>query len=134
MIAWLKKLFGTNKAIPKEDAALDKWYHVTFDEASIYRDVKPPGKTGYNDQLDWSDIIRVGFQSSGVNFSDDLYIFTSERPESYLIPLDANGGDALWHEIIQRGYFDRKLAIEIAATAYGFAYWPPEQPDKPDAP
>jgi len=53
-----------------------------------------------------------------------LYLFTNERPESYLTPTTAEGGDALWDEIIRRGPFDAGLAIEAASATDRLFCWP----------
>lgn len=47
--------------------------------------------------------------------SDELYIFIQDRPESYLIPLDALGGLDLWQEILQKELFPADVAVEMAS-------------------
>ena len=66
---------------------LADWYHVRFDEKALYRDVAPAGRAPWTDTFDWADVIRVCFMAGDGLTSDDLYIFTSKREESYLIPL-----------------------------------------------
>jgi hypothetical protein len=56
---------------------------------------------------------------------DEIYIFTSERPESYLIPMEASGALELWNEIIKRELFSAKLAVEAASTVGQLFIWPP---------
>ena len=80
--------------------SLDTWYHVSFDKEHVYRKVDPPGQEGWNDKLRWKDIIRTCFHPGGFLETDELYIFTKEREESYLIPLEAEGASNLWGEII----------------------------------
>jgi hypothetical protein len=58
--------------------------------------------------------------------SDGIYVFTNQRPESYVIPTEANGGGALWSEILRRGLFDPSLAIEAARSTGGIYCWPPQ--------
>ena len=72
--------------------SLETWYHVSFDKEYIYRKVDPPGGEGWNDKCRWDDIIRICFQPGDFLQTDEIYIFTSEREESYLIPIDADGG------------------------------------------
>jgi len=60
---------------------------------------------------------------------DDIYLFTHLRPESYVIPTEAHGGPELWNEIIERGLFDAKLAIEAATSVGGVFCWPPDPRD-----
>jgi len=106
-------------------SALSDWYNVSFDDKYVYRDVKPPGRDGWEDKFEWKDVIRVCFQAGDLYSSDEMYIFVKDREESYLIPTEANGGSELWGEIIERELFDAKLAIEVATDADGGFYcWP----------
>ncbi len=57
----------------------------------------------------------------------NLYIFTSQRPESYVIPTEADGGGALWNEIFDRGLFDPELTIQAATSDSGLFCWPPRR-------
>ena len=59
--------------------------------------------------------------------SDGIYVFTSERPESYVIPTEASGGQDFWFEILRRQLFDAKLAGEAAASRGGLYCWPPQE-------
>ena len=104
--------------------SLSKWYHVTFDVENIYRNVNPPNEESWTDQLQWKDIIRICFKLGDLYTSDELYMFTDKREESYLIPIEANGGIELWNEIISRKLFDADLAIKIASTIDGIYCWP----------
>ncbi|MEO6061844.1 MAG: hypothetical protein ABIQ99_07905 [Thermoflexales bacterium] len=58
--------------------------------------------------------------------SDDLYVFTSRREESYLIPTDADGGSALVGELIRRGLFPPDLMLEAVQTEGTLFCWPSE--------
>ena len=104
--------------------SLDSWYHVTFDKEFIYRVVEPPNQETWNDKVRWEDIIRICFHPGDFLETDELYIFTNEREESYLIPLEADGGSELWGEIIGRNFFDAELAIKAATTTEGIYCWP----------
>lgn len=107
---------------------LKNWYHVTFDEKGITRNVDPPEKESWTDFVPWDRIIRICFKSAEYFlYTDEIYIFTKDRPESYLIPMDADGGGELWDEFINRGLFDAKLAIETASAGEDELFcWPPE--------
>ena len=106
---------------------LENWYHVKFDETTVYRKVHPPGREEWSDQLEWVDIIRICFKPGDVFTPDEIYIFTNKRPESYLIPIEADGGLELWHEIIHRNLFPAKLAIKVATLTEGVFCWPEEE-------
>lgn len=104
---------------------LDSWYRVTFDATHVYRDVRPPGGEAWQDQCAWADIIRVCFEPGDFLLTDTIYLFTNQRPESYEIPTDADGGGALWGEIVRRGLFDAQRAIAVALGTEGLECWPP---------
>jgi hypothetical protein len=59
--------------------------------------------------------------------SDGIYVLTSQRPESYVIPTEAEGGPELWSEILRRGLFDPQLAIEAMRSPGGLFLWPPDR-------
>jgi hypothetical protein len=92
------------------------WFRVTFDETSIYLDVSPPSRDPWQARIEWARVIRICFKSGDLFSSDDIYIFTDERPESRVIPTEAAGGPDLWNEIIRRGLFDAELAIRAASS------------------
>src|SRR5262249_3245926 len=100
------------------------WYHVRFDASGITRDVRPPQKAAWQDQIAWQDIARVCFKTQEFYESDEIYIFTRQRPESYLIPTEAIGGQALLQELIHRGLFDAELAIQAMSTTNELFCWP----------
>ena len=90
----------------------DEWFRVQFDEANISLNVNPPNRSPWAAQIKWERIIRICFNAGDLENPDEIYIFTDERPESYLIPIAASGGDALWDEIIHRDLFDAEVAIQ----------------------
>jgi hypothetical protein len=101
--------------------SLDTWYFVAFDEQFISLKIRD-GVT----QIRWDTIIRVCYRVQSIPWllTDEIYIFTSDRPESYLIPTEAFGGPQLWGEIVRRGKFDEKLAKEMIKKD-GLYCWPP---------
>ena len=107
--------------------SLETWYHVSFDKNKVYRDVEPSGEEAWKDEFLWEAIIRICFKPNDFLSSDELYIFTSERPESYLIPTEADGGSNLWAEIIEKGFFDAELSIEAATATEGIYCWPADE-------
>lgn len=105
---------------------LEDWYQVTFDDQSIYLDIRPNEEAARGTTIQWADIIRVCFKPGNYIVSDEIYIFISERAESYLIPVEASGGNELWMEIIGRNLFDAQLAIDVASKIDGVYCWPKE--------
>lgn len=95
---------------------LREWYFVSFDDSAIALQVNPPDGVAWKETIQWERIIRVCFKAGDWSESDEIYIFTDERAESYVIPTEADGGQALWCEILNRMLFDAEIAIE-AATA-----------------
>jgi len=109
---------------PRAESDLAGWFVVTYDQVEVRLDVAPPGRTPWKDSFAWSSIQRVCFASEGPGSSDGIYIFTSKRPESYVIPTEARGGQDVWSEFIRRGLFDAQLAIQAAGSANGLFCWP----------
>jgi hypothetical protein len=106
--------------------ALADWYHVRYDEDAVHRDVAPANRAPWSDRFDWVDVVRVCFMTGDGLTSDELYVFTSRREESYLIPTDADGGSALVGELIHRGLFPADLMLEAVTTEGRLFCWPPE--------
>ncbi len=93
---------------------LSTWYEVSFDETHVYRAVDPPkGGEGWDDKFKWEDIIIICFNRGDFIITDEIYIFTNKREESYVIPTDCQGGSELWGEIVRRELFDPQLAIDV---------------------
>ena len=115
--AWIRRLGRS----PKK---LEEWFVVGHDEAGVRLEVSPPGREPWQASFPWSSIQRVCFKCEGLEISDGIYIFTSLRPESYVIPTEAKGGSELWSEILRRGLFDPELAIRAAASVEGLFCWP----------
>jgi hypothetical protein len=118
----IKRLAARNRPIP-----LDRWFHVTFDDQRVYLRAEPPARAPWAQQFAWSVIERIGFKAEGLFASDGIYVFTSQRPESYVIPTEAEGGAALWSEILRRDLFDPRLALEAMRSPGGLFVWPPDE-------
>ena len=103
---------------------LDEWYVVTYDGTGVNLDVSPPWRRPWKDSFSWSSVQRICFQGGGPHTSDRIYVFTSKRPESYPIPIEARGGQNVWAEIIRRGLFDADLALQAAGSGWGLLCWP----------
>lgn len=101
---------------PPASPTLADWFKTSFDDRWITLDVCPPGNDPWQARIEWARIIRVCFKTGDLLESDDIYIFTDERPESYLIPTEAAGGLDLWNEMVRRGLFDAELAIRAASS------------------
>ena len=104
---------------------LEDWFRVTWSDTGVDLDVAPPGSDPWRASFKWSSVTRVCFKAEGPLASDGIYVFTSERPESYAIPTEASGGAGFWEEILKRGLFDPELAITAAQSTEGLYCWPP---------
>ena len=102
----------------------ESWYQVRFDAENVYRAAQPPGKPGWSDHFAWADIIRVCLEVEEFTLTDGLYIFSRTRPESYAIPMSAEGALDLLNELIRRGLFDAHMAAEAATAEGGLFCWP----------
>ncbi|MFW9850253.1 MAG: hypothetical protein ACFFF4_14040 [Candidatus Thorarchaeota archaeon] len=109
---------------------LEEWFHVTFDDDSIYIHIHAPGRDEIRESITWSEIIRVCFKTGDFLSPDEIYIFVSHRPESYLIPTEADGGSELWGEFIDRKLFDAELAIRAATAPENSLFCWPEVDDE----
>jgi hypothetical protein len=103
---------------------LSEWFFVEWDKEEVRLRANPPGKEPWEQSFLWKDIIRVCYKAEGLEGSDGIYIFTSGRPESYVVPTEASGGSELWGEILSRGLFDAALAIKAASSSEGLFCWP----------
>jgi len=103
---------GDSEELP----SLADWFEVAFDNSEIRLSVSPPNRSSWNAQIKWERIIRICFKAGDLYTPDEIYIFTDERPESFLIPIEASGGSSLWDELMRRGLFDAELAIQAAMS------------------
>jgi hypothetical protein len=115
--AWIRGRFASPKR-------LGEWFVVSHDDAGVHMSVSPPGRQPWQDSFAWSSVQRVCFKCEGLEASDGIYVFTSQRPESYVIPTEAGGGSEIWSEILRRGLFDPELAIRATASVEGLFCWP----------
>lgn len=119
----LRSLFGSVPVDPPQP--LSEWFTATFDSERIVLEAAPPGREPWRQELTWASITRVCFKTEDFRMSDGLYIFTTARPESYVVPVEGRGGSDLFHELIARKLFDANLAIEAASTTGKLFCWPP---------
>jgi hypothetical protein len=105
---------------------LSDWFTVEFDDEHIHLRVHAPEREPWAEEIAWTDIVRVCFNAQDLFLPDEIYLFTRQRPESYVVPTEACGGAELWGEIIHRGLFDAELAIRAAMATGEIFCWPPE--------
>ena len=117
---WFRK-----RPTPQDSAEVATWFRVTWDSEQVQLDVEPPGRSAWVASFPWTSVCRVCFKPEGVEASDGIYVFTTLRPESFVIPAEASGGAALWNEIVKRGLFSADLAVTAAIASDGIFCWPP---------
>jgi hypothetical protein len=125
-----RRSFLSRRRKPTRTTPLAEWFHVRFNDDGVQVRAEPPDAEPWEIQFSWLSVIRVCFKAEDLTVSDGIYIFTSARPESYVIPTEADGGAQLWQEIIRRGMFDPELAIQAALSNDGIFVWPPVVPDR----
>lgn len=103
------------------------WFAVSSDEDAIYLSVTPPVGEPWQATILWTSVTRVCFAAEGLELSDGLYLFTNLRPESWVVPVEADGGTELLDQLIGRGMFDARLAIQAAQAMSGLFCWPPDR-------
>jgi hypothetical protein len=101
------------------------WYHVRLTDTGVYLKVSPPGRAAGQAEIFWADIVRVWFKAEDGLLSDAWYLFTKHRPESYAVPVDADGSEALLAELLKRKLFPAELAIRAAQGFNELFCWPP---------
>jgi hypothetical protein len=104
------------------------WFVVTVDDQTIHLSVTPPGRPPWQAILPWNSITRVCFEAEGPLASDSLYLYTSLRAESWVVPVEAVGETSLFQELISRRLFDPALAISAMYADQGLFCWPDEDP------
>lgn len=106
---------------------MSDWFQCWFDEQGVYRRATPPAGEAWSDVLAWGEVVRVCLEMQDYLGTDCLYIFTRQRPQSYVFPLASEGGAALLSEVIRRQLFDAELAIR-ATSGEGLYCWPEIEP------
>lgn len=113
--------FKSRRPIP-----LNQWFFVSFDDVRVLIRANPPGRESWEQEFPWASVQRICFKDEGLWASDGLYIFTSVRPGSYVIPTEASGGTEFLNELIARNLFPSEIAIKAAGSSDGGYYcWPP---------
>ncbi len=103
---------------------LKNWFQASWDEEFIYRTATPPGKEAWNDKFRWLDINRICFNATDYMLSDEIIFCTTERPEGYIVPIEAKGGEELWTLVLDKNLFDADQALLALTSPEGLFCWP----------
>ena len=82
-----------------------------------------PLKVGLSRE-DAREAIIEWFKANDLYESDEILLFTDIRPESYVIPTEAEGGETILPELIDRKLYDAGLAIKAASLTEGMLCYP----------
>ncbi len=64
------------------------WFEVSYDAENITISRRKLILFRTITEISWSRIIRICFLGGDHIKSDEIYLFTDERPESHVIPMD----------------------------------------------
>ena len=104
------------------------WYHVKFDDEKIYIIITHRDRDPTKVELWWENIIRICYVPMSYIGPDEIYIFTNQQEESFLIPSEALGATELWGEIVDRELYDAEKAIKVMSGKETQLYcWPPAE-------
>jgi hypothetical protein len=109
------------------DRGVDERLCVRFDERSVrlWRRV-PGGGRVLRAAFAWGDVSRVCFKDNGPLASDLLFVSTRRSRGAVIVPLEADGGGALWRQLPARGLFPAWLHERATLSMDGgFHCWPP---------
>lgn len=93
---------------------------VRFDDHGIHLVAHASSGDAWEQRIGWGQITRVGFRLGGGPAPGDMFLSTATQPDGYRIPLAADGGQALWDAILDRGLFNRALADQAFESPDAF--------------
>lgn len=94
--------------------APQNWLVVRFDDHAIHIAAHPPDGSASEQRIAWDQVTRVCFRRGRWPAAGELFVSTGAKPDGYQIPLDPEGGTALWAEVRARGLFSEAMAREAA--------------------
>ncbi len=85
-------------------------------------------------RFEWAGVCRVCFKDRGLS-SDVFYISTTDSEKPFMVPTEAQEGEAFWTALRERGLFPEEIsAAAVRSTDGGFYCWPPEKEAKEKGP
>jgi len=113
----------------RQSRPVKEWFTVEFDDVNVRMRAAPPGRERWEQSFAWASVRRVCFKDEGLYASDGIYVFTSDRAESYMVPIEAQGGKEFFHTLAARGHFPPEIMLKAVRSTDGGLYcWPPEAP------
>jgi len=115
-IAWWKQRSRTLKDL----------LTVEYDEQEVRVRVIDRLDLHFNQTFRWNDVVRVCFQDGGMYGSDILFIELRGRAKPAIVLTEANGGNAFFGALCDRGIFPEKVwRRALGETSGGQHCWPP---------
>lgn len=103
----------------KINQPISSWFKVSFDDSLVHIFVSPPFESCWERSFTWCSITKVCYQFENFGISDGIYIFTGASKDSFVIPVEANGGGRFLKEIFDRGLFCEEKFIEFSQGGVG---------------
>jgi hypothetical protein len=104
---------------------LSTWYFIRCDTEQLTLDVRTA--TPWRAEIRWDRIERICLVPGDLWSSDELIVFVKGRENSYVIPLEANGGAELISALPESVCpYDLRIAFATGAAGQQF-WWPPLQ-------
>ena len=99
-------------------------FSVTWDDVYVRIESSPPNRLNVVEKFKWLDIEKICMEAKSKKLSDEIYFFTSDRLEAYIVPVEATGGHKLLEMLIIRKLYDAQLAKNAIASVEGLYWWP----------
>ncbi len=99
-------------------------FSVTWDDEFVRIESTPPKRYTVIEKFKWLDIEKICMEAKSKKLSDEIYFFTADRLEAYIVPVEATGGRKLLEMLIIKKLYDANLAKNAIASVEGLYWWP----------
>ena len=100
------------------------WFSCHLTDEGVQLSVQEPNNKPWDVSFMWNEISKVCFKAADLYSVDVLRIYLQDD-RHYDIPLEAEGGYALWEKLIEKGLFDEEVAAELRFAENEIRCWPP---------
>jgi hypothetical protein len=118
------KIISNWLSAAKNKKQFKNYFCVTWDDVYVCIESKLPNRIALTESFKWQDIEKICLEAKSKKYSDEIYFFTSDRLEAYIVPVEANGGHRLLEMLIVKKLFDAQLAKNAISSAEGLFWWP----------
>jgi hypothetical protein len=99
-------------------------FSVTWDDNCVCIESNLPNRIKAIEKFKWADIEKICLEAKSKKLSDEIYFFTTDRLEAYIVPVEATGGHRLLEMLIVKKLYDANLAKSAIASVEGLYWWP----------